>query len=275
MDLDELLDVDRWSTLPEKLPGAETTNPLQEVSGGTKISDIAVGQGRAVAAENEYVRVDAKAFLVDGEPIYASREVGGTEDLPTTLFPGWKAGLQGMKIGGRRKIIIPWDQTFVRNEPQRSLPAGATLIFDVHLIEIDPWSQRPDPMPGWHVKSGPVTTESGLSYYDIDVGEGDAPASPQDKVRVHYTGYLVDGTSFDSSYERQAPIDFVLSNVIPGWTEGVGSMKPGGKRKLIIPADLAYGDRGSPPAIPPSALLIFDVELLEVNPTQPPPPHYH
>ncbi|MDP6890333.1 MAG: peptidylprolyl isomerase [Phycisphaerales bacterium] len=109
------------------------------------------------------------------------------------------------------------------------------------------------------------TSDSGLAWFDLEEGTGETPASPETTVRVHYTGYLTDGTKFDSSVDRGAPIDFSLSGVIPGWTEGVGSMKVGGKRKLVIPAALGYGARGTPGGpIPPNATLVFDVELLEL-----------
>ena len=110
-----------------------------------------------------------------------------------------------------------------------------------------------------------IETDSGLQYYDIVEGDGPAPEEGQ-IVIVHYTGWLEDGTKFDSSLDRGQPFTFPLGtgSVIAGWDEGVATMNIGGKRQLKIPSDLAYGDAGSG-SIPPGATLIFDVELLDAQ----------
>jgi hypothetical protein len=118
--------------------------------------------------------------------------------------------------------------------------------------------------PGDPVTGNWVETPTGLKYYDIKVGSGARPASPAANVTVHYSGWLVDGTKFDSSYDRGTPTSFPLNGVIPGWTEGLQTMAVGGKRKLIIPFALGYGEMGQR-SIPPRATLIFDVELLDTK----------
>ena len=109
------------------------------------------------------------------------------------------------------------------------------------------------------------TTESGLKSIVLTEATGDTSPAASDTVEVHYTGWLLDGTKFDSSVDRGSPATFPLNGVIAGWTEGVALMKVGEKRKFLIPGDLAYGPQGSPPRIPPNATLVFDVELLAIK----------
>ncbi|HEY6006826.1 MAG TPA: FKBP-type peptidyl-prolyl cis-trans isomerase [Geobacteraceae bacterium] len=111
-----------------------------------------------------------------------------------------------------------------------------------------------------------VTTPSGLKYLDIAVGTGAAPV-PGKLVSVHYTGWLENGTKFESSRDTGHPIDFTIGagQVIPGWDEGVMTMKVGGKRKLTIPPQLAYGASGAGDKIPPNATLVFEVELVDAQ----------
>jgi FKBP-type peptidyl-prolyl cis-trans isomerase FkpA len=112
-------------------------------------------------------------------------------------------------------------------------------------------------------EKGATKTATGIVYQEIKAGTGEQPKA-SDKVKVHYTGSLTDGTVFDSSVQRGQPATFPLTGVVKCWTEGLQLMKVGGKAKLICPSDLAYGDQGRPPQIKPGATLVFEVELLEI-----------
>lgn len=114
-------------------------------------------------------------------------------------------------------------------------------------------------------KTGIKTTESGLQYEVITEGKGESPKG-EDKVKVHYRGTLVDGTQFDSSYDRGKPVTFGMKGVIPGFSEAISLMKPGGKSKAYIPSNLGYGERGAGSSIGPNETLIFEIELIEINP---------
>lgn len=134
-------------------------------------------------------------------------------------------------------------------------------VNDTNLIVMSADSES-----GQTAGSNVVTTPSGLKYVEIKPGDGATPQKGQTVV-VHYTGTLEDGTKFDSSRDRNRPFSFKLGvgQVIKGWDEGIASMKVGGRRQLIIPAELGYGSRGAGGVIPPNATLIFDVELLKVS----------
>jgi peptidylprolyl isomerase len=116
------------------------------------------------------------------------------------------------------------------------------------------------------ISGEPTFTDSGLGIIEIEAGAEEAPQAGQTLV-VHYTGWLADGTKFDSSVDRGTPFEFVLGagEVIGGWDEGLALMSAGEKARLIIPPELGYGEAGSPPGIPPNAELTFDVELVEIK----------
>jgi FKBP-type peptidyl-prolyl cis-trans isomerase len=167
------------------------------------------------------------------------------------VIKGWDEGVSTMKVGGIRKLLIPASLGYGSRGAGGVIPPNATLLFEVELLGV--------------MKK----TESGLEYRDIKVGDGPVPKSGQTCV-VHYTGWLwqgAKGKKFDSSVDRGRPFSFPVGKgqVIPGWDEGVASMKVGGKRELLIPPDLGYGARGAGRDIPPDSTLIFEVELLDVR----------
>jgi FKBP-type peptidyl-prolyl cis-trans isomerase FkpA len=142
---------------------------------------------------------------------------------------------------------------------------GWNTVVRVHLQRGEIVSQEDQArFPGQPVTGDPVETDSGLQYFDLEVGAGPSPTNASAMVEVHYSGWLTDGTKFDSSVDRGQTATFGLNQVISGWTEGLQGMSVGGRRKLIIPSDLGYGDMGSPPVIPPGATLVFDVELVSL-----------
>jgi FKBP-type peptidyl-prolyl cis-trans isomerase FkpA len=149
-----------------------------------------------------------------------------------------------------------------------------TTLFVLAAVACGGGSDRPQSLPNQpafspslQVDTAAMTrTPSGLRYQDLTQGDG-KEATAGHTVSVHYTGWLPNGEKFDSSRDRNQPFEFTLGagQVIAGWDEGVAGMKVGGKRKLLIPSDLAYGTAGAPPDIPPGATLVFEVELLGVR----------
>ena len=143
----------------------------------------------------------------------------------------------------------------------------AIIVLGAAVLVALNWNRIfPKTIPIGDSNTDMITTASGLQYQDLVVGDGQE-AKAGDAVNVHYTGWLEDGTKFDSSVDRGQPFEFQLGagRVIQGWDEGVAGMKVGGKRKLTIPPELGYGASGAGDVIPPNATLIFEVELLEIR----------
>ncbi len=147
-------------------------------------------------------------------------------------------------------------------------PAAATATKAPACPPAEPAPATP---PGLPPATGPVQTAFALRYIDTQAGTGD-PVTPGEFLTVQYTGWLAaNGTKFDSSLDRNEPFTFPQGahRVIPGWDQGFRGMRVGGKRRLFIPYQLAYGDRGQPPVIPPGSDLIFDIELVAASPNPP------
>ena len=246
-------------TVPELSDQAKTTDS------GLKFEDTDVGTGDEAKVDS-LVSVHYTGYLEDGTIFDNSVERG--EPIKFSLgarevIAGWDEGIAGMKVGGRRLLVVPPDLAYGADGRSPVIPPNATLIFDVTLAGVEPAPEVPA-QPA--VVEEYTTTPSGLEYAVLQQGDG-AIAEAGDVVSVHYTGWLEDGTMFDSSLKRGAPIDFPLGvgKVIPGWDEGVAGMQVGEKRQLRIPGKLAYGPSGRTPTIPPNATLIFDVELVGVQ----------
>jgi peptidylprolyl isomerase len=152
---------------------------------------------------------------------------------------------------------------FMSGKPE----AMAGSISDTGSVAVvSPSTPAPSKSIAMDSNENQITTTSGLKYVEIAEGTGDTPVKGQ-TVSVHYTGTLESGKKFDSSRDRNQAFEFQIGEgqVIKGWDEGLSTMKVGGRRKLIIPADLGYGARGAGGVIPPNAILIFDVELLKIK----------
>jgi peptidylprolyl isomerase len=244
---------------------ATTGENIMTTASGLQYVELGPGTGDAPKA-GDIVSVHYRGTLADGTVFDSSYDRGQpiTFSLGTgQVIPGWDEGIALMRKGGKARLVIPPNLAYgERGAGNGIIPPNATLTFEVELVEIRAGAPA---APTSLEESQYTTTASGLKYHDLVVGTG-AEASTGSNVAVHYTGWLTDNTKFDSSLDRGQTFDFQVGtgSVIPGWDEGLVGMKVGGKRQLVIPAALAYGDQGQG-SIPPGATLVFEVELVAVQ----------
>jgi peptidylprolyl isomerase len=241
------------------------TGTITTTASGLKYTELTTGSG-AAPAPGDIVSVHYTGTLENGTVFDASYGRGQPFSFPLgqgQVIQGWDEGIALMKKGGKAILTIPPNLGYGERGAGTVIPPNATLIFQVELMDI---RQGAPAAPSAVAASDFVSTTSGLQYYDFQVGSGATPQKGQ-QVTVHYTGWLLNGGKFDSSLDRGEPFAFTIGvgEVIPGWDEGVLTMKVGGKRQLIIPPNLGYGDQGAGGVIPPNATLVFEVELLEVR----------
>jgi FKBP-type peptidyl-prolyl cis-trans isomerase len=210
----------------------------------------------AVSLESTDARLSYGIGLRMGERMAA--------DAMTIDVAAYAAGLEDAMTGAEPQLTteeIDAEMTAFQERRQAEAEAERTALAQSNLEAGRAY------MEDLSAKGEVQTTESGLQYIVVEAGEGDNPVAA-DSVEVHYEGRLIDGTVFDSSFERGQTVTFGLTQVIPGWTEGLQLMKPGAKFKFIIPPELGYGEGGAGQMIGPNATLLFDVELIAVVPRE-------
>ena len=237
----------------------ERHNTVITTASGLKYEVIKMGYGERPSAHDK-VEVHYHGTLEDGTVFDSSVERGETITFGLNqVIKGWTEGLQLMPVGSKFKFTIPPELGY-GNRAIGSIPENSTLIFEVELFNI----QKPFVDPDFSIPAEEIASDSGLRYLEHITGEGDV-TKKGNVVIVHYSGFLSNGTKFDSSHDRGKPFNFTLgeNRVIKGWEEGLLNMKKGGKRTLIIPPELGYGERGAGGVIPPNATLMFEVELVD------------
>jgi peptidylprolyl isomerase len=259
--------------------GCDGGAPMVTKPSGLKYIDLKEGEGPA-AKVGDVVDVHYTASVATGKRFKSTRDSLRSERFRVgssgRIIPGLDEGVEGMKAGGKRRLIIPSRLAFGKMGLPNEVPPDMDVIYDVEVVAVNPAAAPADesgkddkakeaPPLTDEEKAKAVTTASGLQYVDLKGGEG-REAREGDSVVVHYTGRLPSGAKFDSSRDRGEPFSFKIGSgqVIKGWDEGVAGMKAGGRRKLVIPPQLAYGEQGNA-RIPPNATLVFDVELLKIR----------
>jgi FKBP-type peptidyl-prolyl cis-trans isomerase len=263
----------------------------QPTTSGLYYIETLAGKGAKVDS-GSWVKVHFSVSLVDGKPIFSTYDRGEPMEFEFGKrfdTPGFEEGVSKMLKGGKATLVVPSAIAFGENGRGAMVPPYSTVIYNVELVDITSKADHEKKLAeekkkeelkmetnkkeetnlrNKYLKEKNITTKptaSGLIYVEKAKGTGSRAVAGK-KVKVHYTGTLLDGSKFDSSRDRNEPFEFTLGQgqVIKGWDEGIAMMNVGGKATLIIPSTIAYGERNAG-KIPPYSTLVFDVELLDVK----------
>ncbi|MCP3915989.1 MAG: hypothetical protein GY711_10575 [bacterium] len=239
-----------------------TRGGAKETESGLRYRKLETGEGLA-CAEAGLVYVDYALWSVDGQLINSSGIKGRPfvttpEELP---LPFLKEAMQQMRQGDRWLFHVPSELAF-GDRPMRALPPGSSSVWQLSVRQAWTFDEPAFELPPSHELED---TASGLKFRVVRPGTGYAPAETS-TVRLHHVGWRTDGTRFDSSYHRKKESTFSLAHMIPGWREALLSMREGGEILLVVPPELAYGEKGFKPyKIPADATLVYRLELIEVR----------
>ena len=255
----KLVKVDK-AIKPYDVTGLDTLS----LDSGLKFIRIMKGKGTA-AKTGDRVYMNYTGYI-NGKKFDASYDRSGPLALVLgrhQVIPGWEMGIDGMKVGEKRRLLIPYPLAYGEQGHPPTIPGKSDLVFDVELMKI-----TPDAVPKPYDVKGKdtITTKSGLQIIKTHKTEG-AKVLPGDTVVVKYVAYFEDGKILESTYERDDSLSIVAGTktMIPGIIEAVSALREGEKARVIIPYQLGFGEEGRPPVIPAKAILIFDMYIQSVT----------
>lgn len=248
---------------PFNVEGLDT----MDLGDGLKYIQIKKGKGISIQ-KNHKVSINYTGYFLDGKIFDSSVGKESTKPFDFVVgrgfvIKGWDLGLVGRQRGELGKLIIPYELAYGKEGRVPSIPAEADLIFDIEILDL---KVLPVPTPYLGVGHDTLQTVSGLRYYKIKKNDA-LPVSDGKTVVIDYSGYLTNGDLFDSSVERGDSLVVPIGKMklIPGFTEALKLMREGEKMRAFIPYQLAYGEKGIPPIIPPKADLIFDIHVKNIR----------
>jgi peptidylprolyl isomerase len=216
---------------------------------GLQMTDVKVGKG-AIAEDGDVLTVLYHGTLADGKVFDTTqnRAPFGFRLGARQVIPGWDQGMKGMRVGGKRKLVIPPELAY-GNANSGEIPPNSTLTFEVELLRVDKKGAKPQ-----------------IQVRTTRQGEG-KPVQKGDVLKLHYRGTFVNGHKFDASYDRKEPFEITVgkTRLIQGFVKGIEGIQQGEKRRVVIPYELAYGENGRPPVIPRMMALVFEIEAVSVK----------